>query len=240
VTEQTFKLFVGTPMAGGMCCGVYTDSMVRLYAALGANGVPVSHSFIYGSCFVADVRNRLVEQFLETNATHMLFIDSDIGFDAGYVFQMIKLMLDNPEYKIIGAGYPKKTFRWDFVIEAVKKGCDENILPHCVSEPTVGYLGPLPADGSVPFEVRSMGTGFMMIRRDMFDLFRGKYPDRAFGNGRFEYFRAGVTDDEFVSEDVSFCHMMRAIGEKIWLCPWMDLTHVGQYQYGQQRAGVAI
>jgi hypothetical protein len=36
----------------------------------------------------------------------------------------------------------------------------------------------------------------------------------------------------YLSEDYMFCQWSRKIGLKVWLCPWMQLKHVGSYIFG--------
>ena len=35
-----------------------------------------------------------------------------------------------------------------------------------------------------------------------------------------------------LSEDYLFCQKARAIGKKVWLCPWMQTSHTGTMIYG--------
>lgn len=36
----------------------------------------------------------------------------------------------------------------------------------------------------------------------------------------------------YLSEDYMFCQWVRNIGMKVWLCPWIELQHVGSYIFG--------
>ena len=230
-----FKLMIATPTQHGAVSLCYADGIASLRAKSAAYGVPIVMGSIVSNCYIPDARNILVEEFLKTDATHLMFIDSDIGFDSDYVFHMMEWVKD-PKYNILGAYYPKKQIVWPKVYELVKRGVPLEILPALAADGTVSYLDgkyPGPEDGKRPFEVAELATGFLMIRRSMFELFREKYPERVFSKGkRCLYFHCEIMDDEYIGDDFYFCKLMRALGEKIWLCPWMDLTHHGQFMYG--------
>ena len=48
------------------------------------------------------------------------------------------------------------------------------------------------------------------------------------------YFDCIIDPDSkrYLSEDYMFCQWARKIGLKIWMCPWMKLTHQGAYMFG--------
>ena len=98
------------------------------------------------------------------------------------------------------------------------------------------------------------GTGFMMIARKVFNDFKEAYPQFSYtpDHNRSEHFTGDryihaffdtVIDNEkylglatnhsdrYLSEDYAFCQLARHIGEKIYLCPWMKLGHVGTYVF---------
>lgn len=41
----------------------------------------------------------------------------------------------------------------------------------------------------------------------------------------------GSYSGNFFSEDYAFCRRVREVGMKVWLCPWMELTHTGSHQF---------
>ena len=106
-----------------------------------------------------------------------------------------------------------------------------------------------------PVEVMESGTGFMMIRRQTFEKYAEAYPQywyrpdhvrtAAFDGSReiMMYFQADIdpiTDSKrYLSEDYWFCQLARAAGLKVWLCPWIQLSHVGSYIFGGSLADIA-
>ena len=104
----------------------------------------------------------------------MLFIDADIHFDPRDVIALLALEKD-----IVGGPYPKKSIKWNSIKEAVKKHPD--IDPGDLEKLAGDYVfNPVPGTEKFsvaePIEVLEIGTGFMMIRREVFDKFKEKYP----------------------------------------------------------------
>jgi hypothetical protein len=87
-------------------------------------------------------------------------------------------------------------------------------------------------------EMSSMGTGLLMIKREVFLAYKKAYPDRwyeskadpdALPGPIWDFFKAGVDPEtrEYDSEDYAFCKCARAIGFKVWMLPWVKTSHMG-------------
>ena len=102
-------------------------------------------------------------------------------------------------------------------------------------------------------EVLEGGTGFMMIRRATLERFTENYPQQLYypdhsrsehfaGDRKITCFFDGVVDESserYLSEDYMFCQWARRIGLKVWMCPWMRLSHVGTYVFGGSLTSLA-
>ena len=89
------KLFVATPMYGGMSHGMYVKSCLDLQAICGQYGIEVRFSFIFNESLITRARNYLADEFLRAEGfTHMLFIDADIHFDPRDVIACLALDKD--------------------------------------------------------------------------------------------------------------------------------------------------
>ena len=102
-----------------------------------------------------------------------MFIDSDINFNPQDVLALASLC--NKDKPIIGGPYPKKCIAWEKVRNAVDAGlADENpnelekFTGDFVFNPTAGTTQ-IKIDE--PTEVLEVGTGFVMIRREVFEAF---------------------------------------------------------------------
>ena len=244
------KLFLATPMYGGQCTGIYTKSISELNAICAQIGIPIQTFYLFNESLITRARNYCVDEFLRSDATHFIFVDSDIGFDPRYVLNLMALQANEPEkYNIIGGPYPKKSLSWEKIKYAVDKGIaddDPNILEKYVGD---YVFNPLTTTGSVnlgqPVEVLELGTGFMMIHRNVFEKFKAKYPQymyipdhvrsKQFDGSReiMMFFQAEIDDNKrYLSEDYWFTQKTRNIGIKTWICPWMELKHMGTYVFG--------
>lgn len=174
------KLMVCTPMYGGMCAGTYTKASTDLSTVAARYGVEVKFFYLFNESLITRARNYCVDEFMRSDCTHMIFLDSDIGFDYNDVLAMLALMTEDSEYDIMCAPYPKKTIAWEKIKDAVDRGyADENpnVLDNFVGDfvfnPTAG-TGQFAINE--PVQVLEGGTGFMMIQRRAFEMFNKAYP----------------------------------------------------------------
>jgi hypothetical protein len=174
------KLFIGTPMYGGQCGGLFARSVADLTALCTHYKVQLQLHFLFNESLITRARNYICDEFMRSGFDHLMFIDSDIGFDARDVVALMVLQSQNEAYDIIGGPYPKKTISWEKIVQAVNKGlADKN--PNDL-EKFVGDFVFNPAEGQSqiplfqPVAVREVGTGFMCIRRSAFERFQTAYP----------------------------------------------------------------
>ena len=255
------KLFVATPMYGGQCHGMYTRSTNDLSALCMHYGIEVKFYYLFNESLITRARNYCCDEFMRSDSTHMIFIDSDIGFDARDVISMMALMNheeDPQQYDILCAPYPKKCIAWEKIVAAVNQGkADED--PQNLDKYVGDYVfNPVPGTDKIkldePAEVLEGGTGFMMFTKKVLQKYKDAYwddsklspngfrykPDhvrtKEFDGSReiMMYFQALICPEtrRYLSEDYMFCQWARKAGLKVWLCPWMQLQHVGTHVYG--------
>lgn len=256
-TLRKKKLFVAVPMYGGQCAGLFCRSIMDLSSLCSAHGVPFQVYFLFNESLVQRARNYCVDEFLRSDATHMLFIDSDIGFDPRDVFVMMALQSDASDYDVITGPYPKKTISWEKILQAVNKGVadeDPTVLDRYVGDYVFNPKGDVTSFAiNKPVEVREAGTGFMMIRRKTFEDYEKAFPELHYkpDHARTEHFDGSreimayfdcIIEPEtkrYLSEDYFFCYNVQKMGGKVWLCPWMKLQHVGSFVFGGSLADLA-
>ena len=168
------KLFVATPMYGGQNNGMYMKACLDLQGMCMQYGIEVRFSFLFNESLITRARNYLVDEFLRSGYTHLLFIDSDIHFDPQDVLALIGLDKD-----VIGGPYPKKSINWKNISQAMLK--NPTITPSELDALTGDYVfNPVPGTKQFkvtePLEVMEIGTGYMMIKREVFDKFKEAYP----------------------------------------------------------------
>ena len=244
------SIFIATPMFGGNANYMYMISLINLLTKLGQAGIPSMFEIAANESLITKARNILVEGFLKSTATHMLFLDADLGFDADDVIRMIKADKD-----LIGGQYAKKKINWD-VVKRVVQGVPDIPGPHInavVAESTFRPIGDqMSFDINQAVEVESIATGMMLIRREVFDQMREKLPEIEIISGGSEtmdpktmtritdphrkahaYFDVSIdpVTKAYTSEDFTFCQRFRKIGGKVFLAPWTRTVHVGTYEY---------
>lgn len=258
VTElQKKKLFVATPMYGGQCAGMYARSIADLSAICAKYQIPLQLYYLFNESLITRARNYCVDEFLRSDATHLMFIDSDIGFNPQDVLALLALQTDESDYDVIGGPYPKKCISWEKIKIAVDKGfADED--PGNLEKFVGDYVfNPKSQQKEIPIgepvEVLEIGTGFMMIRRQTFDKYKVAYPElsykpdhvrtEAFDGSReiHAYFDCIIdpVSKRYLSEDYMFCYNTQKADMKVWLCPWMVMSHVGSYIFGGSLADLA-
>jgi hypothetical protein len=168
-------------------------------------------------------RNTLTAKFLAMQeATHLLFIDSDIGFSAEHIAILMNHTKD-PDVKLVAGLYPMKTLPLKWVV---------NGLPGAVQQ----------SDGLI--EVSKAGTGFMLIARDVFDVVKQnprvvQYNndlgiDPKFDPYMYNFWDCAVINNRYLSEDWLFCEMYRNLGGKVWVDSRIMLRHTGTMTFGNE------
>jgi len=252
------KLFIATPMYGGMAHGLYIKSCLDLQTTMTRYGLETKFSFLFNESLITRARNYLVYEFLRTDYTHMLFIDSDIHYSPQDIIALMALDKD-----IIGGPYPKKSINWNNVAETARKhpNLDPKELENLVGEYVFNVVkGTAQFQVSEPLQVMEIGTGHMMIKRGVFEKMAEAFPTIRYkpdhvGQANFDgsryihaYFDTvidsadsitGGGSDRYLSEDYMFCQMWRKIGGEIYLCPWMRTQHIGTYAFTGNMPAVA-
>jgi len=252
------KILVTTPMYGGMCGGQYTKSTADLAKLAMQYQMTIDFFYLFNESLITRARNYCADEFLRNEEyTHLMFIDSDIGFNPNDVLSLAAIADPESDKDIICGPYPKKTISWEKIKLAVDKGfADEN--PQNLGK----YVGDFvfnPVQGATeiaieePAEVMEGGTGFMMIQRKTFEKYAEAYPELMYmpdhvRSDHFDgsreimcYFDALIDpkSKRYLSEDYMFCQWARAIGLKVWMCPWMQLSHMGSYNFAGSLADLA-
>jgi hypothetical protein len=180
------KLMIAAPMYGGQCAGMFCKSTNDLSALFRAHNISLKFYYLFNESLVTRARNYCADEFMRSDCTHLMFIDSDIGFQAQDVLAMLSIidghpdLNDNKPFDILCGPYPKKCISWEKIKQAVDKGVadeDPNVLENFVGDYVFN-----PANGNntikldEPQQVLEGGTGFMMIRRETFEKFSETYP----------------------------------------------------------------
>jgi hypothetical protein len=189
-------------------------SLLKLRSACQARGVGLHIELGGGEALIGRGRAALMTQFLKGDASHLLFVDSDIGFEPQAVFRLF-----DAAREVVGGVYPKKL-----------QGPD-SLVTHELDE--------LPDHASASLRpVASIGAGFLLIARGAAERLAAAYPqlkarlgDLAGGAPQeavmlFDSFTDPATG-RHLSDYQAFCHRWRAIGGEVWADFASPLEHIG-------------
>jgi len=163
---------------------------------------------------VARARNNLTWSFLQTDCTHLFFLDSDIIIEP-FQFQR---MLDSGKSIVCGI-YPKKQGELDWV---------------------VNYLPDKKVDEKGFLSIKHAGTGCLLIERSEIELQIKNHPEMRYTGDpdqkseRWDLFPMHAVDGHYESEDWAFCNRLRADEREIWMDTQCQLRHVGKIVFPLQ------
>lgn len=229
-------------MYSGMCTGHYTQSLLMTGSAFTQAGIQMSAMMMFNESLIQRARNGLVKNFLRTDGDYLMFIDADIGWNPGDIMPMIDADKD-----IICGIYPKKEINWHGVKAAVEAGVPVEHLKHhsgALVVNLVDYSGTVTVPRVEPLEIWNGGTGFMLIKRSVFEGLKDKvatYTNDVVdlnntvnpGDMIHEFFAVSIEEgtNRLLSEDYHFCMLARKHGYKVWAAPWVTLAHIGSYMF---------
>jgi glycosyltransferase involved in cell wall biosynthesis len=239
------SVMIGTPMYGGMCVGTYTIALLDFQKFATQIGLKVAFNVLYNESLVQRGRNAIMHGFMKSDIDYLMFIDADIGFNPFAIFELL-LAAEHNKLDIIGGSYSKKSINWQSVEKAMQSNVDPKYYIHCAGNHVIIPAANENANVPIyhPFEVKYLGTGFQLTHRRAFEKFKLANPEQWYKNNHIPNYPSGepvwayfdcIIDKEpdrvYLSEDYYFCNKLRAMGEKIWLAPWVYLTHMGSFLY---------
>lgn len=207
------KLFIATPAFDGKVDVAYACSLADTRLFLGASGIEtIIRIHTSGSLLVRE-RNDLIKEFLATDSTHMLMIDSDIAWDA----RDVKKLIDHNE-AFVASLYPAR-------------GPDKCFLFRGV----YGENKRMDISEKLLLEMEYIPAGFMLLKRDVLECMIAFYPELYYEpkdeslkhTAGYCLFDTEVWEGEFWGEDYVFCRRARKVGFKIWIDPEIILNHAG-------------
>lgn len=211
------NVWIGTPSIDGKIESAYVASLVRSFDVL--NRLNVGHAiYILDKCSILPhARNRLVGEFLHSDASHMLFIDDDMGWPDNAIPELLAHDKDvigavgitkdeDPEKRHFCAGLDPKVTKFDHERGIIR----------------VAYVG----------------TGFLLIKRHVLEKMWTHYrkwatqppPDHPEIGPCSRIFEFDYTQDVW-GEDYIFCQRWRELGGEIWVDPSIRLEHIGSHCY---------
>lgn len=205
------KIFIATPAFEGKVHVPFAISLAETSVLLSMHQIGVQYQIVTSGSLLEAERNRLVDAFLRSDCTHMLCLDSDLGWPA----QAVLALLQKNEDFIAGV-YPTrldKSFTFRPKVDEKQR---------VIANPEKQLL-----------EMESIPAGFMLIKRCVFERIMDKFPEIKFTPKAkdvppgFAFFLCEIWEGEFWGEDYTFCRRVRESGTRIWVDPMIEFDHAG-------------
>lgn len=211
--KPKIKLMIATPAYSGKVDIPYAISYANTFCLLSSHGIQVEPLLVASGSLLVAERNRILERFWNSDCTHVLLIDSDLGWPAEAVLAML-----NANKEFVAGVYPAR-------------GEKDTFLFRPVTEPN----GKIITDRHL-LKMNYIPAGFMMLSRTCLEKMRNYYPELYYepknkyvGNPEPGYclFDTEVWEGEFWGEDFVFCRRARNCGIDIWVDPLIQFDHAG-------------
>jgi hypothetical protein len=228
------RILIATPAYGGLIYVGHFTSILKLERLFHEKGIQVDYEYCYNESLIPRARNTLARTFMNTDYTHLLFLDADIEFDP---YDILKLI--DADKDLIAGLYPKKNVNWEQISNVIKNNKDIEITPELLKvasrEAVVITLNDTDINSNNDIiETRYTGTGIMLIKRTVFEQMKEKFFNDNYDSGGIIYFRFFDTELKYgvyLSEDYWFCDRWREIGGKVFLLKNFNCKHWGTYAY---------
>lgn len=186
----------------------YTFSIQKSRKELELAGIETEYLLLSGNCHVDDARNRVVQEFLLTDCTDLVFIDADVSWEPKELIKLCRYDCD-----LVGGVYPYRR-------------PDERKMPLRMIE---GVHEP---DENGLLEVEGLPAGFMRIRRHVL-AFLTKVSHQYWYEGDRRSKTAIIFERYFNNGtrwggDLHFCNKWRANGGKVYAVYEMRLGHTAK------------
>ena len=245
VGTSPHKIMVCTPCHSDVSMH-YCQAVLKFQQACWKERIQCSFTLLKSS-LVTQGRNLCVAEFLnhEDNYTHLLFIDSDIDFNAKSIFKMLDFDKD-----IISVPYPMKMLSWDKIWR--RTNVKEDAVKSADDMAKSGFTFPVKVENPTSItvdkgliELTHAPTGCMLIKRNVIEKMIKEYshleiyqPTNINGKEVKKENMYNLFDTlhdphtkRYFGEDFGFCQRWVDIGGKVYAYIDDYITHVGEYCY---------
>ena len=217
---KTTRVHICMPCYGGQLTESTFMSYIKWANVARQLGLDWTVETMTNESLISRARNTLTAKFLHTKeSTHLMFIDADIGWEPWHLLVML-----NHDKDVVGGLYPMKSLPVKWCV---------NGIPDAVQDDPSGLI-----------EVTKTGTGFLLMKRDVFEKLNAHPAVKPFTNDigldpvlnpyMKTYFDTAVRENRYYSEDWTFCENWRDIGGQVWVDKRVLLKHTGTYVFDYQ------
>ena len=214
---RTTRVHICMPCYGGQLTESTFMSYIKWSNTARQLGLDWTVETMTNESLISRARNTLTAKFLNTKeSTHLMFVDADIGWEPWHLLVLLDAQKD-----VIGGLYPMKSLPVKWCV---------NGLPGVEEDPNSSLV-----------EVSKTGTGFLLMKRDVFEKLNEHPAVRTFANDiglpreldqyMKTYFDTAVREGRYYSEDWTFCENWRDLGGQVWVDKRVLLRHTGTYVF---------
>lgn len=219
---REMSVFFATPCYGGLLTDQYFLSMFKATQELMRAGINFKITTLRNESLISRARNILTAMFMQSDCTHLLFVDADIEFQPDAIIRALAYDKD-----IIAGAYPKKTLPIQYAINL--KIYDKESRRVRTDKGAV--------------EVLDASTGFFLVKRETVEKMMAAHPelhyksdsntDPIYNEYMYALFDTMIDprDSRYLSEDYTFCRRWQNLGGEIWVDTNTKLNHVGSYTF---------
>ena len=213
---RTTRVHMCMPCYGGMLTEQTFMSYIKWANTARQLGIDWTVETMTNESLISRARNTLTAKFLNTEgSTHLMFIDADIGWEPWHLLVLLDRQKD-----VIGGLYPMKSLPIKWCVNGIpgKEEGTDNLV-----------------------EVSKTGTGFLLIKRDVFEKLDAHPAVKPFANDiglpaelnpfMKTYFDTAVREGRYYREDWTFCENWRDLGGEVWVDKRVLLRHTGTYTF---------
>jgi hypothetical protein len=209
-SQKKRKIMIGTPSYDGKVDAWYVHSLIQTIKMSYEKNVDIVAIWVSYDALIQRARNDTIHIAKEMEVDDLVFIDSDIDWEATDFFKLIEHDVD-----VVGGTYRKKTDEMEIypVFSA-----NEILI-----EKENGLI-----------EVEGLGTGFLRFsKKAIDDLYNSSDEYEEVGKGKRRLvFDIGIDQNKrLVSEDIVACLKLRNKGYKIYLDATITCGHTGTKRF---------
>jgi hypothetical protein len=239
VKSQNVHLFVAVPCYGCKLSARFAMSLINFEGFCLRKGIQMTLDLLGNESLITRGRCILAERALKSKATHLLFLDADIGFEVHTILRLVAFDAD-----VCCGIYARKGLDFNAIVKS------EDTSVAALMDAGLGFninFPPGKSDHSVTngfVEVYDAATGCMLIKRQTLETLKSIYSESHLVKNDIpssrdvvpEYvalFETEICPDtrRFLSEDYAFCRKVQKANMSVWVDITAPLSHTGTFLY---------
>ena len=234
------ELYVATPAYGCKLNPAFAACLLQLQGECMRRGIGMACQLLGNESLVQRGRNILIEQFYQSGASFLLFLDADLAFSPSAILDRLLAFARRRPDAVVTGVYPKKSYDWEKLDLA--KAATEPLSAQAVDfNINIVDSSAKVEDGFV--KVLDSATGCMMIPRGVVERMKEAFPQLHCVNdinpGKHPVRDYTAIMDvmiepesrRYLSEDYAFCRRFQSIGGEIYVDVASGMCHIGTYTY---------